>query len=55
MNLFESIITIAFQNVFHIEIHQNYFFMLKKLFLILTHKHSHNIQVVDEIQELHFV
>jgi hypothetical protein len=55
MNLFENIIIIIFQNVFRIKIHQNYFFIFKKLFLILTYKHSHNIQVVDEIQGLHFV
>jgi len=29
----ESVITVAFQSVFHIEMHQNNVFFLKKLFL----------------------
>ena len=34
----ESVVTIAFQSVFYLEMHQNkFFFIFKKLFLISAH------------------
>jgi len=40
MDLFESVVTVAFQNIFYIEIHQNniFFYFLKIIFKIKTLK-----------------
>jgi hypothetical protein len=39
--MFESVITVAFQSVFHAEMHQNdIFFIVFKLFLRSTHQND---------------
>jgi hypothetical protein len=39
--VFRNIVAVAFQNTFHLKIHQNnIFFILKKLFLISTHQND---------------
>jgi hypothetical protein len=35
--MFESVIVVVFQSIFHSEIYQNNVFILKKLFLTSTH------------------
>jgi len=39
--LFESVVVVAFQNTFHVKIHQNnIFFIFKKLFLRLVYQND---------------
>jgi len=39
--LFESVVAVAFQNTFHVKIHQNnIFFIFKKLFLRLVYQND---------------
>jgi hypothetical protein len=44
--MFATIIAIVFQSVFHLEKHQNniFFFIFKKLFLILVHQNDRKTQ-----------
>jgi hypothetical protein len=40
-SVFGKVVVLAFQNVFHSEMHQNnIFFIFKKLFLILAHQND---------------
>jgi hypothetical protein len=40
--MFENMIAVTFQNVFHLKMHQNdvFFFIFKKLFLISAHQNN---------------
>jgi len=40
MSLFENIITVVFQSVFHLEMYQNNIFLKKTLFLISKHQND---------------
>ena len=44
LSLFESVVAVAFQSVFHLEIYQNYiFFIFLKFFLISMHQNIKKI------------
>jgi len=43
LEMFERIIAVVFQSVFYLKIHQNNFFILKKLFLISTYQNNSKI------------
>jgi hypothetical protein len=40
MSLFENVITVVFQSVFHLEMYQNNIFLKKILFLISKHQND---------------
>jgi hypothetical protein len=41
--VFGSVVSVAFQSAFHLEMHQNKFFIFKKLFLISAHQNNPKI------------
>jgi hypothetical protein len=40
--MFESMIVVVVQNIFYLKIHQNNFFIFKKIFLISAHQNDIN-------------
>jgi hypothetical protein len=44
--VFESVVSIAFQSVFHLQMHQNnFFYFLKIIFNIIASKQSKNTKI----------